>query len=115
MTDRRIHPRLPEGTERAVNTLIEPRPDGSIILTLVTVGAPLELIEQRLFLDRYLTWALLQAVARQLGDLQDPGPTPECAALRDAVHTGDQAAFGVAADALNRRILSLWTDGGAAG
>lgn len=114
MTDRPIHPRLPEGTERAVSTDIEPRPDGSVILTVVTVGAPLELIEQRLYLDRYVTWALLYAVTRQLRDLPNPGPTPEFAALLDAVRTGDQAAITAAGDALNDRILSLWTDGGTA-
>ncbi|MFD9135519.1 hypothetical protein ACFVZA_24335 [Streptomyces bottropensis] len=114
MTDRRIHPRLPEGTERVVSTDIEPRPDGSMILTVVTVGGPLELIEQRLFLDRYVAWALLYAVTRQLRDLPDPGPTPEFAALLDAVRTGDRASIAAAQGGLNDRILSLWTDGGAA-
>ncbi|BBC37035.1 hypothetical protein SGFS_083290 [Streptomyces graminofaciens] len=114
MTDRRIHPRLPEGTERVVSTGIEPRSGGSMILAVVTVGEPLELTEQFLFLDPYATWSLLRAMTRQLHDLQDPGPTPEFAALLDAVRTGDQTAITAAGDALNDRILSLWTDGGTA-
>ncbi|MFC4498911.1 MULTISPECIES: tyrosine-type recombinase/integrase [Streptomyces] len=65
MPEHSIHPRLPEGTERVVSTGIERLPDGGMILTLLTVGPlPLELIQYRMFLDRYLTWSLLRALAR---------------------------------------------------
>ncbi|MEU6534923.1 hypothetical protein [Streptomyces sp. NPDC047000] len=111
MTDHGIHPPLPDDTKRVVSTGIEPRPDGSLILTLVTVGAPLELTEHRMFLDRYLTWSLLRTLARDLDGIEDPGPTPEFAALLDAVRTGDPTAVTAAGNSLNDRILSLWTDG----
>ncbi|MCX4765304.1 hypothetical protein OG562_30880 [Streptomyces sp. NBC_01275] len=114
MPDHSIHPRLPEGTERVVSTGIEPSSDGSVILTLVTVGPTLTLIEYRMFLDRYVTWSLLRTLARELDGIEDPGPTPEAAALLDAVRTDDQTAIASAGDGLNDRVLSLWADGNAA-
>ncbi|MEW2114555.1 hypothetical protein AB0945_05075 [Streptomyces sp. NPDC005474] len=114
MTDRNIHPELPEGTERVVNTWTEPRPDGSTVLTLLTVGEPLVVVEHRMFLDKYLTHSLLRTLARDLDGIEPPGPTPEAAAILDAVRTGDRTALGVAQDAFNTRVLSLWADGSTA-
>lgn len=113
MTHHRIHPRLPDDTERVVSTDLDPCPDGSLILTRTTVGKPLELTGHRFFLDQYATWSLMFAVTRDLSGIEDPGPTPEFAALLDAVRSGDKTAIAAANDGLNDRILSLWTDGGA--
>ncbi|ELP67356.1 hypothetical protein STRTUCAR8_07492 [Streptomyces turgidiscabies Car8] len=93
-----------------VTTRTEPRPDGSTVLTLVTVGPPLVLVEHRMFLDKYLTRSLLCTLTRDLDGVPAPGPTPEAAALLDAFRTGDKAAFGAAQDAFNDRVLSLWAD-----
>ncbi|MFB6855894.1 hypothetical protein ACFCWV_25880 [Streptomyces sp. NPDC056341] len=114
MTDRTDMPRLPDGTERVVGYNLEPEPDGSAVLVLRTVGPPLVLIEHRMFLDPYLSRSLLVALARGLKDVPDPSPRPEMAALIDAVRAGDRTAIAAAGDAMNDRILSLWTDGGAA-
>ncbi|GAA0285376.1 hypothetical protein PV735_07980 [Streptomyces turgidiscabies] len=110
MTDRSIHPRLPDGTERVVTARTEPRPDGSTVLTLVTVGPPLVLVEHRMFLDQYLTHSLLHTLARDLDGIEPPGPTPEAAALLAAMRTGDRTALATAQDAYNTRVLNLWTD-----
>ncbi|MFG2521792.1 hypothetical protein [Streptomyces sp. NPDC048527] len=114
MTDRTDMPRLPDGTERLADYDLETEPDGCTVLVLRTVGPPLVLIEQRMFLDPYLTWSLLRALARDLKDVPDPGPRPEVAALIDAVRAEDRTAIAAAGSAMNDRILSLWTDGGAA-
>jgi hypothetical protein len=92
----------------------EPRPDGSTVLVLLTVGPPMVLIEHRFFLDRYLTRALLHTLARDLDGIEDPGPTPETAALLNALRSDDGEAFNTAMDGYSSRILSLWTDGGTA-
>lgn len=116
MTDRSIHPRLPDGTERVVTARTEPRPDGSTVLTLLTVGPPLVLVEHRMFLAPYLTHSLLHTLTRDLDGVPTPGPTPEAAALLAAMRTGDRTALATAQDAFNTRVLSLWadTDGSAA-
>ncbi|MFM9698975.1 hypothetical protein [Streptomyces europaeiscabiei] len=114
MTDHASIPRVPDAPDRVAMVRTEPRPDGSAVLVLLTVGPPLTLIEHRVFLDRYLTRALLHTLARDLDGIPDPGPTPEGAALLDAMRTGDRDGFTAAVDAYNTRILNLWTDGGAA-
>jgi hypothetical protein len=114
MTDHTDMPRVPEGTERVTCVRTETRPDGSTVLVLLTVGPPLVLIEHRMFLDRYLTRALLHTLARDLDGIEPPGLNPEAAALLDALRTGDREGFTAAMDGYNARILSLWTDGGAA-
>ncbi|WP_327724713.1 hypothetical protein [Streptomyces europaeiscabiei] len=105
---------MPDGTERVTMVRTEPRPDGSSVLVLITPGPPMVLIEHRMFLDRYLTRALLHTLARDLDGTEDPGPTPETAALLNALDTGDRGAFNAAMDNYSSRILSLWTDGGTA-
>ncbi|MFF4275874.1 hypothetical protein [Streptomyces sp. NPDC001536] len=114
MTHRRIHPRLPDGTERVTGIALEPHPDGSLTLALVAVGRPLELTAHRFFLDRHVTWSLIHAVTVGLDGVQDPGPVPEIAAFFAAVDSGDRAAVEAACDGINDRVLALWTDGGAA-
>lgn len=64
-------------------------------------------------LDPYLTWALLHTLTRDLDGIE-PRAQPETAALLDALRTGDREAFRAAMDGYNHRILSLWTDRGAA-
>lgn len=113
MTDEANTSRGADAPARVVNVRTEPSPDGSTVLALLTVGPPCVLIEHRVFLDRYLTRALLHALARDLDDIEDPGPTPEGAALLDAWRCGDRDGFSAALDAYNARILSLWTDGDA--
>lgn len=114
MTDHSSIPRVPDGTERVTTVRTEPRPDGSTVLVLLTPGPPLVLIEHRMFLDRYLTRALLHTLVRDLDGIPDPGPTPEAAALQHALDSGDREAFETAMDGYSARILSLWTDGGTA-
>jgi len=114
MPESSTHPRLPDGTERAVTARTETAPDGSTVLTLLTVGPPLVLIEHRMFLDKYLTRSLLCTLARNLHDVPVPGPTPEAAALLAAIRADDKAAIAAAGNAFNDRVLSLWTDGGTA-
>ncbi|WP_329532849.1 hypothetical protein OG568_22375 [Streptomyces sp. NBC_01450] len=114
MTDRTNNPRVPDGAEQVTMVRTEPRPDGSTVLVLLTVGPPLTLIEHRMVLDRYLTRALLHTLARDLDGIEPPGPNPETAALLNALSTGDREAFTAAMDGYNARILGLWTDGGAA-
>ncbi|MEV6541249.1 hypothetical protein [Streptomyces sp. NPDC051665] len=114
MPESSIHPRLPDGTERVVTARTETRPDGSTVLTLLTVGPPLVLIEHRMFLDKYLTRSLLCTLARDLEEVPAPGPTPEAAALLAAIRADDRTAIAAAGDAFNDRVLSLWTDGGTA-
>ncbi|MDQ0812053.1 hypothetical protein QFZ63_003767 [Streptomyces sp. B3I7] len=106
--------REPDAPETAAGYFTEPRPDGSTVLTLLTPGAPGVLLEHRFLLDLYLTRSLLRALARDLADVPDPGPRPEAAALFDAVRTGDRTALANASDAINTRILGLWTDRGEA-
>ncbi|MFD8028159.1 hypothetical protein ACFV3F_05265 [Streptomyces sp. NPDC059717] len=82
--------------------------DGSAVLVLLTVGEqPYTLIEHRFALDRYVLYAL----TCDLDGIPDPGPRPEVAALIDAEHTGDQAAFTEAVDRVNARIHNLWAGG----
>ncbi|MFE2827316.1 hypothetical protein [Streptomyces sp. NPDC059271] len=114
MTDRTDMARLPEGTERVAGYDLKTEPDGSTVLVLRTVGTTLELNEHRMHLDPYLTLSLLRALARDLRNVPDPGPRPEMAALIDAVRADDRTAIATAGSAMNDRILSLWTDGGAA-
>ncbi|MEV6020964.1 hypothetical protein [Streptomyces sp. NPDC051997] len=114
MTDPTDKPRVPEGTQRVTMVRTEPHADGSTVLTLLTVGPPLTLIEHRMALDPYLTWALLHTLTRDLDGIEPPGPNPQTAALLDALRTGDRDAFAAAVDGYNHRILSLWTDGSAA-
>ncbi|MET7742774.1 hypothetical protein [Streptomyces sp. NPDC005385] len=114
MTQPTDKPRLPEGTERVASYALKPEADGSTILVLRTVGAPLELIEYCMFLDPYLTWSLLRVLARDMRTVPDPGPRPEMAALIDAVRADDRTAVAAAGAVMNDRILSLWMDGGAA-
>lgn len=114
MTDHTSIPRLPDGTERVTMVRTEPQPDGSTVLVLITPGPPLVLIEHRMFLNRYLTRALLHTLARDLDGTEDPGPTPETATLLDALRSGDGEAFNAAVDGYSSRILGLWTDGGTA-
>ncbi|KAB1977879.1 hypothetical protein F8144_40805 [Streptomyces triticiradicis] len=92
----------------------EPHSDGSTVLVLLTVGLPLTLIEHRMALDPYLTWALLHTLTRDLDGIEPPGPNPQTAALLAALRTGDREAFAAAVDGYNHRILSLWADGSAA-
>ncbi|MET8098456.1 hypothetical protein ABZV29_18505 [Streptomyces sp. NPDC005236] len=114
MTDHTDIPRGPDDAERVTMIRTEPRPDGSTVLTLLTVGPPLTLIEHRMHLDRYLTRALLHTLTRDLDDIEPPGPNPQTAALLNALRTGDREAFAAAVDGYNHRILNLWTNGGAA-
>ncbi|MEY2243062.1 hypothetical protein AB8A21_08975 [Streptomyces sp. BF23-18] len=114
MTDHPDIPRGPDGAEQVTMVRTEPRPDGSTVLTLLTVGPPLTLIEHRMRLDRYLTRALLHTLARDLDGIDPPGPNPETTALLDALRIGDREAFAAAVDGYNHRILGLWTDRGAA-
>ncbi|MFF2098154.1 hypothetical protein [Streptomyces sp. NPDC058202] len=106
--------RVPEGTERVASYDLQTEPDGSTTLILRTVAASLELIEHRMFLDPHLARSLLRALVRDLADVPDPGPRPEMAALINAVRADDRTAIAAAGAAMNDRILSLWTDGGAA-
>lgn len=106
-----IHPRLPEGTERVVTARTETAPDGSTVLTLLTVGPPFVLVEHRMFLDKYLTRSLLCTLTRDLEGVPTPGPTPEAATLLAAVRADDKTAIAAAGNAFNDRVLSLWTDG----
>ncbi|MER5938455.1 hypothetical protein ABT121_14160 [Streptomyces sp. NPDC001928] len=114
MTDRIDKPRVPDRAERVTVVRTEPRPDGSTVLVLLTVGPPLTLIEHRMALDPHLTRALLHTLARDLDGIPDLGPTPESAALLDALHSGDREEFSAAVDGYSHRLLSLWTDKGAA-
>ncbi|WP_329334710.1 hypothetical protein OG866_14045 [Streptomyces sp. NBC_00663] len=114
MTDHTDIPRVPDGPERVTLVRTEPRPDGSTVLVLLTAGPPLVLIEHRMHLDRYLTWALLHTLTRDLNGLEPPGPNPETAALLNALNSGDHDDFAAAMDAYSARILNLWTDGAAA-
>lgn len=114
MTDHNSIPRVPDAPERVTMVRTEPRPDGSTVLVLITPGPPMVLVEHRFFLDRYLTRALLHTLDRDLDSIPDPGPTPEGAALLEAWRTGDEEAFNAAMDNYSFRVLSLWTDGGAA-
>ncbi len=114
MTQPTAKTRVPEGIERVAGYDLKTEPDGSTTLTLRTVGAPLELIEHRMSLDPHLTRSLLRTLARDLTDVPDPGPRPQIAALIDAVRADDRTAISAAGSAMNDRILSLWTDGGAA-
>lgn len=114
MTDHTDIPREPDDAQRVTMVRTEPRADGSTVLVLLTVGPPLTLIEQRMRLDRYLTRALLHTLVRDLDGIEPPGPNPETTALLDALRTGDREAFVAAVDGYNDRILSLWTDRGAA-
>jgi hypothetical protein len=114
MTDHTSTPRVPDARERVASVRTEPRPGGSTVLVLLTGGPPRVLIEHRMFLDQYLTRALLHTLAHDLDGIEAPGPTPEAAALRDALRTGDRESFTAAVDGYNDRILSLWTVRGAA-
>ncbi|NUS86292.1 MAG: hypothetical protein HOY75_27100 [Streptomyces sp.] len=114
MTHRRIHPRLPDGTERVTGITLEPHPDGSAILTVTVVGKPLELVAHRFFLSPHHTWSLHHTVTTELDGIRDPGPTPEAAAFFNALDSGDPGAIAAACDGINDRVLALWTDGGAA-
>ncbi|MFE2317807.1 hypothetical protein ACFXC8_32705 [Streptomyces sp. NPDC059441] len=114
MTDRTNNSRVPDGIEQVTMVRTEPRPDGSTVLVLLTVGPPLTLIEHRMLLDPYLTWALLHTLNRDLDGIEPPGPNPETAALLNALRTGDREDFTAAMDGYNHRILSLWTDEDAA-
>lgn len=114
MTDRPIHPRLPDGTERLTGIHLEPHPDGSLTLTVTVVGKPLELTAHRFFLSPHHTWSLHHAVTTELDGIRDPGPTPEITAFFAAVDSGDRTAIKAACDGINDRVLALWTDGGAA-
>ncbi|TQE35272.1 hypothetical protein Sipo8835_13485 [Streptomyces ipomoeae] len=114
MTDHNSNPRVPGAPERVTMVRTEPRPDGSTVLVLITPGPPMVLIEHRFFLDRYLTRALLCTLDRDLDGIPNPGPTPEAAALLDALRAGDKEAFNAAMDNYSFRVLSLWTDGGSA-
>lgn len=114
MTQPTDKPRLPDGGDRVASYDLKPEADGSTVLVLRTVGEPLELIEHHMYLDRYLTWSLLRSLTRDLADVPDPGPRPEMAALIDAVRADQRTAIAAAGAAMNDRILSLWTDGGAA-
>ncbi|MFF2099227.1 hypothetical protein [Streptomyces sp. NPDC058202] len=106
--------RVPQGTECIAGYDLKTEADGSATLVLRTVGVPLELIEHRMYLDPYLTRSLLRALVRDLSDVPDPGPRPEMTALIDAIRAHDRTAIAAAGAAMNNRILSLWTDGGAA-
>ncbi|MET7823166.1 hypothetical protein ABZT23_00615 [Streptomyces sp. NPDC005386] len=114
MTDRTDKPRVPGHAEQVTMVRTEPRPDGSTVLVLLTVGPPLTLIEHRMELDPHLTRALLHTLARDLDGIPTPPPTREAAALLDAFRAGDREAFSAAVDGYSDSILSLWTDGGAA-
>jgi hypothetical protein len=114
MTDHTSMPRVPHGAEHVTLVRTEPRPDGSTLLVLLTVGPPLTLIEHRMALDPYLTRALLHTLARDLDGIPDPGPNPEIAALLDALRSGVREAFSAAMDGYSHRLLSPWADGSAA-
>ncbi|MGW6261218.1 hypothetical protein [Streptomyces sp. NPDC055085] len=114
MTQPTDRTRVPAGTERVAGYDLNTEPDGSTVLILRTIAAPLELTEHRMSLDPHLTRSLLRALARDLADVPDPGPRPQIAALIDAVRAEDRTAISAAGAAMSDRILSLWTDGGAA-
>jgi hypothetical protein len=107
--------REPVGADTVTWYRTEPRPDGSTVLTVLTVGEqPYTLNEHRFELDRYLTRFLLGTLARDLDGIPDPGPRPEVAALTDASRRGDRAAFNTAMDAYTAHLHNLWTNGGEA-
>ncbi|MFD6494006.1 hypothetical protein [Streptomyces sp. NPDC060188] len=114
MPDRTDKTRGPDHTAQVTMFRTEPRPDGSAVLILLTVGPPLTLIEHRMELDPHLTRALLHTLARDLDDIPTPPPTREAAALLDAFRAGNREAFSAAVDGYSDSILSLWTDGGTA-
>ncbi|MER5916503.1 hypothetical protein ABT124_40490 [Streptomyces sp. NPDC001982] len=90
MTHRTDNPRVPDGTEQVTMVRTEPRSDGSTVLVLLTVGPPLTLIEHRMFLDPYLTRALLHTLDRDLDGIEPPGPPPSW--TRCAQATGKPSA-----------------------
>ncbi|MFE9812148.1 hypothetical protein [Streptomyces sp. NPDC005548] len=114
MTDRTNKPRVPDRTEQVTMVRTEPRPDGSAVLVLLTVGPPLTLIEHRMELDPYLTRALFHTLARDLDGIPTPPPTREAAALLDAFRAGDREAFTAAVDGYSDSILNLWAENGEA-
>ncbi|MFD5720175.1 hypothetical protein [Streptomyces sp. NPDC127036] len=113
MTDRTDKPRVPDHTEQVTMVRTEPRPDGSAVLVVLTVGPPLTLIEHRMEMDPYLTRALFHTLARDLEGIPTPPPTREAVALLDAFRAGDREAFSAAVDGYSDSILNLWMDKGA--
>ncbi|MEV7387512.1 hypothetical protein [Streptomyces sp. NPDC091215] len=98
----------------AINFRTEPRPDGSTVLSLLTVTAPYVVTEHRFELDPHLTRSLLGALLRDLDGIPDPGPYPEAAALLAALDSTDPTAFDTAMDAYHAHLHHLLTNGGRA-
>ncbi|MEU2333957.1 hypothetical protein ABZ608_10135 [Streptomyces sp. NPDC013172] len=98
----------------AINFRTETRPDGSTVLSLLTVTGPYAVTEHRFDLDPHLTRALLGALFRDLDGIPDPGPYPEAAALLAALDSTDPTAFGTAMDAYHAHLHRLLTNGGRA-
>ncbi|MGY4925315.1 hypothetical protein [Streptomyces sp. 900105755] len=114
MTQSTDSPRACRTPLAAVHYRIEPRPDGSTALALLTVTGPYILTEHLFELDKHLTRYLLNDLKRALRDVPDPGPRPEAAAMLAALDSNDPTAFDAAVDAYTARLHHLWTNGGQA-
>jgi hypothetical protein len=95
------------------NFRIEPGPDNTAVLVLLTPGAPCVILERRFSLDPFMAYALRTAMNRELAHIPRPGLRPD-AAVFDAADRGDSAALLAAADACNALVWNLWSDGGSA-
>ncbi|MEU3981435.1 hypothetical protein AB0F77_15210 [Streptomyces sp. NPDC026672] len=114
MTQSTDNPRVVHEPVPAVFYRIEPRPDGSTVLALLTVTGPYILTEHLFELDKHLTRYLLNDLKRAHRDIPDPGPRPEAAAMLAALDSDDPTAFTTAVDAYTARLHHLWTNGGRA-
>ncbi|MEU6492654.1 hypothetical protein ABZ890_19970 [Streptomyces sp. NPDC046984] len=114
MTQSNDHARAIHAPLAAVHYRVEPRPDGSTVLALLTVSGPYVLTEHLFELDEHLTRYLLNDLDRAHRDVPDPGPRPEAAAMLAALDSDDPTAFDAAVDAYTARLHRLWTNGGRA-
>ncbi|WP_328506311.1 hypothetical protein [Streptomyces sp. NBC_00391] len=112
MTHHSDSTRVPDVPARAVHYRTGPRPDGSTVLTLLTVAEPYVLHAHSFELDRYLARFLLHTLARDLDGIPDPGRRPEATALFTALDSGDPAAFTAAMDAYGTYLNRLLANGG---
>ncbi|MFE9287421.1 hypothetical protein [Streptomyces olivaceus] len=112
MTHPTSHGRVTDSAQSAINFQTETRPDGSTVLSLLTVAAPYVLDEHRFELDPYLSRALLNELAHNLDTIPDPGPRPEAAALLAASDSDDPTALNAALNVYTARLHHLLTQGG---